>query len=62
MQRFIKEYANFQINNFKNNELMQTAYKHNAINSINKAVKLCEQGFITVNECMSMINKPSFEY
>lgn len=53
MKRFIKEYANYQIANnpFYTNNVCSQFY----IYRINKAVKMCEKGLITVNNAIDMI-------
>ena len=62
--RFIEEYANFQIKQYKKDvELFEYDAERNdicekAIRSIEKAVKMTRAGMITVNECMDMICHP----
>lgn len=53
MKRFIKEYANYQLANnpFCCDDVRNQLY----IDRINKAVKMCEKGFITVNNAIDMI-------
>ena len=53
MKRFIKEYANYQIANnpFYTDNVCSQFY----IYRINKAVQMCEKGFITVNNAIDMI-------
>lgn len=53
MKRFIKEYANYQIANnpFYTDNVCSQFY----IYRINKAVTMCENGYITINDCMKMI-------
>lgn len=53
MKRFIKEYANYQIANnpFYTDNVCSQFY----IYRINKAVKMCEKGLITVNNAIDMI-------
>lgn len=53
MKRFIKEYANYQIAN--NPFYTDNACSQFYICRINKAVKMCEKGFITVNNAIDMI-------
>ena len=55
MERFIKEYANYKKNNYNNNKLMQQELKNNAIDRINKALKLKENGLITIDEVIKII-------
>ena len=62
--RFIEEYANFQIRQYKKDlELYdydeeRNAFCEKAIKNIEKAVKLTRSGMITVNECMDIISHP----
>ena len=62
--RFIEEYANFQIRQYKKDmELFdydeeRIVFCEKAIMNIEKAVKLARSGMITVNECMSFITHP----
>ena len=58
MKRFVTEYANYQITEYLNNDLMQAEYKNAAINRIDRAVFLCDRGMITINECMCIISNP----
>lgn len=53
MRRFIKEYADYQIANnpFYTDNVCSQSY----IYRINKAVKMCEKGLITVNNAIDMI-------
>ena len=53
MRRFIKEYANYQIAN--NPFYTDNACSQFYIYRINKAVKMCEKRFITVNNAIDMI-------
>lgn len=53
MRRFIKEYANYQLAN--NPFLYDSLYSHFYIRRINKAVTMCEKGYITVNNAIDMI-------
>lgn len=55
MERFIKEYANYKINDYKNNELMKKEYKEKAIDKINKILRLKENGLITIDETIKTI-------
>ena len=55
MERFIKEYANYQMKNYKQNTLMQKKYKDEKISKINKALAMREKGFITVDEAIKVI-------
>ena len=62
--RFIEEYANFQIRQYKKDvELYDCDEERNvfcekAIKNIENAVKLARSGMITVNECMDFITHP----
>ena len=62
--RFIEEYANFQIRQYKkdaklyNYDAERNAFCEKAIKSIEKAVKMARAGMITVNECMDIISHP----
>ena len=53
MRRFIKEYSYYQLANnpFCCDDVRNQIY----IYRINKAVKMCENGYITINDCMKMI-------
>lgn len=59
--RFMKEYANFQIREINENDLIQEKYKTYAIKRIKRALELCEKGMVSVNGTMGLINK-IFEY
>ena len=67
--RFIEEYANFQKNQFKKdikhadmfgdeNKEVRIRFCENAVETIEKAVRLARNGLITVNECMAVIANP----
>ena len=62
--RFIEEYANFQIRQYKKDATLydydaeRNAFCEKAIESIEKAVKMARAGMITVNECMHIIRHP----
>ena len=67
--RFIEEYANFQKNQFKKdiknadmfgdeNKEDRIRFCENAVETIEKAVRLARNGLITVNECMAIIANP----
>ena len=62
--RFIEEYANFQIRQYKKDmelfyhDAERDAFCKDAIKNIEKAVKLARSGMITVNECMHFISHP----
>ena len=62
--RFIEEYANFQIRQYKKDATLfdydeeRNAFFEKAIGNIEKAVKFARAGMITVNECMDIICHP----
>ena len=62
--RFIEEYANFQIRQYKKDAALydydaeRNAFFEEAVKSIEKAVKLARTGVITVDECMDIICHP----
>ena len=67
--RFIEEYANFQKNQFKKdikhadmfgdeNKEVRIRFCENAVETIEKAVRLARNGLITVSECMEIITNP----
>ena len=62
--RFIEEYANFQIRQYKKDAALydydaeRNAFCEKAIESIEKSVKMARAGMITVNECMDIICHP----
>lgn len=62
--RFIEEYANFQIRQFKEDATLydydaeRKAFCEKAIERIEKAVKMARSGMITVNDCMDTICHP----
>ena len=62
--RFIEEYANFQIRQYKKDATLydydaeRNAFFEKAIESVEKAVKMARAGMITVNECMDIISHP----
>lgn len=55
MERFIKEYANYQMKNYEENALMQQKYKDEKISQIKKALAMRENGFLTVDETIKTI-------
>lgn len=57
IERFIKEYANYKINDLKSNLLMRENFKMDKIERINKALILRENGLITIDESMKIIAK-----
>lgn len=62
--RFIEEYANFQIKQYKKDAALfdydeeRNAFFEEAVMNIEKAVKMARAGMITVDECMDMICHP----
>ena len=62
--RFIEEYANFQIRQYKKDAALydydaeRNAFCEKAIESIEKAVKMARAGMITVNECIDILCHP----
>ena len=62
--RFIEEYANFQIKQYKKDAtLFEYDAEHNsicekAVRNIEKAVRMARAGMITVDECMDIICHP----
>ena len=62
--RFIEEYANFQIRQYKKDAKLydydaeRNAFFEEAVMNIEKAVKMARAGRITVNECMDIISHP----
>ena len=62
--RFIEEYANFQIRQYKKDAKLydydaeRNAFFEKAVRSIEKAVKLVRAGMITIDECMDIICHP----
>ena len=62
--RFIQEYANFQIRQYKKDAALydydaeRDAFFEKAVRNIEKTVKLARAGMITVNECMDLICHP----
>lgn len=55
MERFIKEYAAHQIKKYKENKLMQQDIKDEKISKVAQALKLRENGLITVDETIKTI-------
>lgn len=55
MKRFISEYANYKINIYENNKLMDIKIKDEQINKINKALILLKKGFIATDEAIILI-------
>lgn len=57
IKRFVKEYANYKINIISNNDLMPPEIKDAKLQDIKKYIKVLKRGLITVDECISQINK-----
>lgn len=55
MKRFIKEYANYQKEAISKNELMGVDIKEEALDRIERTVKMSGRGLITVDEAMRAI-------
>lgn len=55
VKRFIKEYARYKIETIEENELMQTCYKDEKINTIEKILQMLERGLLSIDESMRMI-------
>lgn len=55
MEKFLKEYAEYQKKEYNNNELMKQEYKDKATERINKVLIFRKRGLITVNEAISHI-------
>ena len=62
--RFIEEYANFQIRQYKKDAALydrdaeRDAFFEKAVRSIEKPVRMFRAGIITVDECMDIICPP----
>ena len=62
--RFIEEYANFQIKQYKKDATLfeydaeRNSICEKAVRNIEKAVRMARAGMITVNECMDIICHP----
>ena len=62
--RFIEEYANFQIRQYKKDAALydrdaeRDAFFEKAVRSIEKSVRMFRAGIITVDECMDIICHP----
>lgn len=55
MERFIKEYANYQKRIISNNELMRPEIKNMAIKKINGALRARERGLIIPDDAVKLI-------
>ena len=55
VERFIKEYAKFQIDCIKGNEFIKEEVKEEALAKIDKILKHKENGFVTVDETIRTI-------
>ena len=58
LPRFVKEFASYQRKQIKENEYMNKEIKKELISRIEKAVRLLEQGMITIEECMQIVSCP----
>ena len=62
--RFIEEYANYQIRQYKKDAKLydydaeRNAFFEKAVRSIEKSVRMFRAGIITVDECMDIICHP----
>ena len=56
MKRFIKEYANYKIKDYTENNLMNQDIREMLITKINNVVRQEEKGLITVDEAMGLIS------
>lgn len=57
MERFIKEYANYKIKEYTDNDLMKQEIKDKKIWLINNILRQKEKGLITVDEAIYLIAK-----
>ena len=55
VERFIKEYANYQKESIKSYELMKEEIKEKALNRIDNILKAKEREMITVDETILLI-------
>lgn len=55
MERFIKEYANYQKKQIESNPLMKEEVKTEALKRIKHTLKVKEKGLITVDETIQSI-------
>lgn len=55
VKRFIKEFANYKIENIEQNELMQKQIKDEKTKHIIKVLCLCEKGLLTIDEAITTI-------
>jgi hypothetical protein len=55
VERFIKEYANYQKETIKGYDLMKEEIKEKALNRIDTILKAKERGMITVDETIKSI-------
>lgn len=58
LPRFVKEFAGYQKKQIEENEYMDKEIKKELLSRIEKAVRLLEQGMITIEECMQIISCP----
>ncbi len=57
MNRFIKEFANYKLNQIKNNEPMQENFKIEKIAKIEKILNYAKCQIITIDEIMQELSK-----
>lgn len=58
--RFIKEYARYKINLLTDNEYLNPDYVDKAVGNIFKAIERTEYRFISIDECVSIIETTAF--
>ena len=58
--RFVKEYARWKINNLTDNKYLNAEWVDNTIGRIFDTVKRLEYGFISIDECVSVIECGAF--
>lgn len=58
--RFVKEYARWKINTIADNEYLNSEWADNVIGKIFESVKRVEYAFISIDECMSIIETTCF--
>lgn len=57
-KRFIIEYANYKLDEIANNTEMNGGIQAELMRRIGRAVFCVEHGFITIDECVRIINNP----
>lgn len=56
MKRFIKEYATYKKDYILKADLMKEEIKKDKLLQIEKALKMIDRGYITIDETMKMLN------